>query len=84
PMAGYGHLITLQTREGGRVHSTRYGHMFANGLQVRTGQSVASGQVIGNVGNDGNSTGPHLHFETWVDDRAVDPVAFMTARGVAL
>src|SRR5260370_14351662 len=40
-----------------------YAHMQAGTIQVRVGQRVAAGQVIGLVGNSGNSVAPHLHFQ---------------------
>ncbi|MFC7528099.1 peptidoglycan DD-metalloendopeptidase family protein [Actinoplanes sp. GCM10030250] len=68
---------------------TRYCHMVRRPL-VKVGQVVARGQLLGNVGTSGSSSGPHLHFEVHVDaapaihDNAVDPVAFLRARGVTV
>ncbi|MEH1013750.1 peptidoglycan DD-metalloendopeptidase family protein [Micromonospora sp. CPCC 206060] len=67
---------------------TRYCHMIRK-PQVVVGQTVQAGQVIGEVGSSGNSSGPHLHFEVHVSaDRssrgAVDPVPFMRSRGAPL
>lgn len=50
---------------------TLYAH--CSKIFVEEGQIVAEGQKIANVGNTGNSTGPHLHFEIRVEDRFVDP-----------
>jgi len=67
---------------------TRYCHMVSQ-PRVRAGDRVTAGQVIGQVGSSGNSSGPHLHFETHVDgDRssagAIDPQDFMRERGAPL
>jgi murein DD-endopeptidase MepM/ murein hydrolase activator NlpD len=67
---------------------TRYCHMVSRPL-VAVGQRVAAGEVIGRVGSSGNSSGPHLHYETHVNgDRsnagAVDPEGFMAERGAPL
>ncbi|MDI1465089.1 M23 family metallopeptidase [Catellatospora sp. KI3] len=67
---------------------TRYCHMQSRPL-VRVGDRISPGQIIGNVGNSGHSTGPHLHFEVHLDgDRsrngAVDPIPFMAGKGAAL
>ena len=67
---------------------TRYCHQGQQPI-VTVGQRVAAGQVIGYVGDTGNSSGPHLHFEVHLNgDRtsagAVDPVPFMKERGAPL
>jgi murein DD-endopeptidase MepM/ murein hydrolase activator NlpD len=72
PMGGYGNYICVQ--HGGAL-STCYGHLSSIGVSV--GQSVSQGQVIGASGNTGNSTGPHLHFETRVNGNPVDPLGYL-------
>ena len=52
--------------------TTLYAH--CSEILVKEGDIVADGQVIAKVGNSGNSTGPHLHFEIRVDDRCLDPI----------
>ena len=74
---------TIDIDHGGGV-TTRYKHMWANGVLVRTGQQVHAGQQIGRVGSSGWSTGPHLHFEVLVNDSPVDPQQFMAKVGVQL
>lgn len=69
---GYGQ-ITLIDHGDGVV--TAYAHQ--SSLRVGPGATVSRGQVIGAVGNTGNSTGSHLHFETRVDGTAVNPRRFL-------
>jgi murein DD-endopeptidase MepM/ murein hydrolase activator NlpD len=57
--------------------STRYGHL--SKILVKVGQHVTMGQVVGLIGSTGRSTGPHLHYETRVNDTAVDPQKFLRA-----
>lgn len=65
---GYGNVVIV--RHNGN-HKTLYAHL--SRIQVRKGQSVTQGQVIGAVGSTGWSTGPHLHFEFHVNGVYTDP-----------
>jgi len=71
---GYGNTVEI---DHGNGLMTRYAHM--SGFRARVGQSVEAGQVIGLIGNTGRSTGPHLHFEVRINDRAVNPRPFLEA-----
>ena len=75
---GYGRMVEI---DHGNGLSTRYGHLSEIG--VRVGEPIKIGQVIGQVGSTGRSTGPHLHYETRIDGEAVDPQKFLRA-GVRL
>jgi murein DD-endopeptidase MepM/ murein hydrolase activator NlpD len=75
---GYGNMIEVNHGNG---FATRYGHL--SEIDVKVGQTVHIGQVIGKVGSTGRSTGPHLHYETRIDGEAVDPQKFLRA-GVRL
>ena len=54
-----------------------YGHI--NETLVSVGQRVLAGEQIATVGNRGYSTGPHLHYEVWVNGRAQNPSRFVKA-----
>jgi len=69
---GYGNF-TLIDHGGGLA--TGYGHQSSIG--VRVGQHVSTGEVIGNVGSTGASTGPHLHWEVRVNGTPVDPMGWV-------
>lgn len=71
---GYGRMVEV---DHGNGLSTRYGHL--SEINVRVGQSVTIGDVVGEVGSTGRSTGPHLHYETRIDGVAVDPQKFLRA-----
>lgn len=75
---GYGRMVEV---DHGNGLSTRYGHL--SEINVRIGEVVKIGQVVGLVGSTGRSTGPHLHYETRIDGEAVDPQKFLRA-GVRL
>jgi murein DD-endopeptidase MepM/ murein hydrolase activator NlpD len=75
---GYGRMVEI---DHGNGLSTRYGHLSEIGVKV--GDPIKIGQVIGEVGSTGRSTGPHLHYETRIDGEAVDPQKFLRA-GVRL
>src|ERR1700686_681675 len=75
---GYGRMVEV---DHGNGLSTRYGHL--SEINVKGGDTVRIGQMIGAVGSAGRSTGPHLHYETRIDGEAVDPQKFLRA-GVRL
>ena len=75
---GYGRMVEI---DHGNGLSTRYGHL--SEINVKVGDQIRIGQVIGAVGSTGRSTGPHLHYETRIDGDAVDPQKFLRA-GVRL
>ena len=69
--SGYGRVVVINHGYG---YETLYAHM--NKIDVRKGQKVVRGEVIGEVGNTGKSTGPHLHYEVHVKGRVVNPVNY--------
>lgn len=69
---GYGNVVLID--HGGGV-ATLYGHLRT--IEVATNAKVAAGDRIGQVGQTGRATGPHLHFEVHVNGRPVDPVMAM-------
>jgi len=81
PYGGLGNEVTLQHADG---IQTLYGHMAYTAAGLVPGMHVAAGQVLGQEGSTGASTGPHLHFEVHVNGTPVDPIPFMAARGVTL
>lgn len=56
----------------GRTYTTRYMHL--RKLLVKPGQKVKRGDRIALSGNTGRSTGPHLHYEVWINQQAVNPL----------
>lgn len=72
--SGYGNTIEI---DHGGGFKTRYAHL--SGIGVTVGQRVAVGQRIGALGSTGRSTGPHLHYEVWVNGRAQNPDRFVRA-----
>jgi murein DD-endopeptidase MepM/ murein hydrolase activator NlpD len=74
---GYGKLVEVRHENG---VTSRYAHLSI--ILVRAGQKVEAGDILGKLGNTGRSTGPHLHYETRVSGRAIDPLRFWKARDV--
>ena len=61
----------------GNGFSTRYGHL--SRIDVKVGDHVVLGGVIGEIGSSGRSTGPHLHYEVRRNGDAIDPLGFLKA-----
>ncbi|MCJ8211304.1 M23 family metallopeptidase [Mucilaginibacter sp. RS28] len=70
---GYGNCIRIQHMDN---IQTWYGHL--SKINVRVGQQVTVGQVIGKVGSTGRSTGPHLHYEVRRNGKPVNPSQYLT------
>ena len=82
PASGFGLAVYVQHADG---TITVYGHI--NDYFVSAGQTVQAGQQIAEVGNRGQSTGPHLHFEVHTGGLYVnrtDPVPWLSSRGITL
>ncbi len=80
PAAGFGMWVRMRGDDG---TITVYGHI--NTALVSVGQHVLAGDEIATVGNRGESTGPHCHFEVWLNgtDR-IDPLPWLATRGISL
>lgn len=75
---GLGVYAVIDHSVGGQLVSSVYAHMGEGSLRLSVGQSVAVGEVVGNVGNTGQSTGPHLHFEILLEGvTPTDPVVWL-------
>jgi len=72
--SGYGRMIKIQHEFG---IETRYAHL--NAIRVEVGQRVSRGDRIGDMGNSGRSTGPHLHYEVRVGGEPVNPMIYIRA-----
>ncbi|MBJ8337931.1 peptidoglycan DD-metalloendopeptidase family protein [Antrihabitans sp. YC3-6] len=80
PASGFGMWVRVQQDDG---TIAVYGHV--NEARVVAGQHVRAGELIATVGNRGQSTGPHLHFEVWAPGGAkLDPLGWLVSRGIQL
>jgi len=70
---GYGNCIIVQHKND---FQTLYGHL--SHIDVKEGQSIKTGDVIGEVGSTGRSTGTHLHYEVRKNGKPINPVKFLT------
>lgn len=71
--AGYGYHVIIRHNDGKK---TLYGHMLKN-LEVRVGQTIAKGQLLGYMGSTGHSSGNHLHFEVIVNGSRYNPFNYL-------
>jgi len=78
PASGFGLWVVLKHPDG--THSV-YGHV--NRMFVKVGDTVKAGEQIAEIGNRGESTGPHLHFEIWEPDGTkVNPIPWLAEHGI--
>ncbi len=74
---GYGRMVKIRHDNG---IETRYAHMAK--ILVKKNQRVSSGTIVGLLGNSGRSTGAHLHYETRLNGRPINPARFWKANNV--
>ena len=80
PASGFGLWVRLQLDDG---TIQVYGHM--DSFSVHEGQKVKCGEQIAKIGDRGESTGPHLHFEVWQNGtKKIDPRPWLAARGITV
>ncbi len=75
---GYGNYVEI---DHGNGYITAYAHM--QNYLVKKGERVKQGQVIGQVGSTGRSTGPHLHYEIQLNKKPIDPTKFMKVADIS-
>lgn len=69
---GYGNMVFI---DHGNGYKTRYGHL--SQISVISGQSVGRGSVVGRMGSTGRSSGPHLHFEIYLNGARLNPLNYL-------
>jgi murein DD-endopeptidase MepM/ murein hydrolase activator NlpD len=74
PRGPYGNMVEVDHGMG--IH-TRYAHLSA--VLVGVGMRVNKGSQVGRLGSTGRSTGPHVHYEVWLDNSLRDPARFLEA-----
>lgn len=78
---GYGYYVKLRGLETGTEHILA--HMDKGSLAVKAGDTIKANTVVGNIGTTGASTGVHVHWETRVKGKAVDPIDWIEAHSSA-
>jgi murein DD-endopeptidase MepM/ murein hydrolase activator NlpD len=62
---GFGYYVKVSSMIDGKWYSSLYAHLEKGSLQVKTGDKIEAGKVLGKMGTTGMSTGVHLHWEVW-------------------
>lgn len=75
--AAYGVTVYIDHVIDGQVVTSHYSHMQYGSLQVKAGQTVKVGDIVGHTGNTGRSYGAHLHFEIIINGTTVDPLPWL-------
>lgn len=75
---GWGNYIIVKHKHG---FYTRYAHLQSH--RVSRGEHVQQGQIIAYLGNTGISTGPHIHYEVHIGSDVVDPIKYLSIKGIS-
>ncbi len=78
---GYGNWLRIRHSNG---WETGYGHLSRYARGLHPGMVVHQGQLVAYVGSTGNSTGPHLHYETWFQGKRINPIGAKVPQGTEL
>jgi len=73
----FGVHVMIDHEINGEVFSTHYAHMQYGSIKVTQGQQVEAGTILGLVGDTGLSYGAHLHFEVYIGESRIDPLAWL-------
>ena len=76
----FGCYVKLEGTRNGKKVEILLGHMKAGSLNVKEGNILKHGDILGGVGNTGRSSGNHVHVEVWVDGNRVDPEKFFASK----
>jgi murein DD-endopeptidase MepM/ murein hydrolase activator NlpD len=79
--SGYGNWLRI--RHSGQW-DTGYGHISRYAPGIKAGTRVHQGQVVAYVGSTGLATGPHLHYEVWLNGQRVNPIGAKVPQGTIL
>jgi murein DD-endopeptidase MepM/ murein hydrolase activator NlpD len=80
--SGFGNQVMIDHVIKGQKVSSFYGHMAMNSSPLKIGDKVEVGDLVGLVGATGVATGPHLHFEIWLDGAQTNPYVWLKANAV--
>jgi murein DD-endopeptidase MepM/ murein hydrolase activator NlpD len=75
PNGDYGNMVEIRHPEG---FVTRYGHLATIRPEIRPGFRINTLELIGAVGQTGNASGPHVHFEVRINGQAIDPSPYLS------
>jgi len=79
PSGAFGNHVEIEHVIDGQKVTSTYSHMQTGSVEVKVGDTVTVGQLVGKVGSTGNSTGAHLHFEIHLAGVPVDPYPWLQA-----
>lgn len=80
PSGPFGVYAIIDHLIDGQHISSLYGHMLRGSLALTEGETVTKGELVGNVGSTGASSGPHLHLGIYLDNVPIDPFSYLKSK----